>query len=285
MWPAIAAAAIPAVTSLISGFVGSDANETAAGRASDHANNQMAMQIHMANHGLTMRARDAMNAYSQTGIHPLSMLGVNAPSYTPTNFVGTPNNAIGDSIASAGQGIGRAIHATSSEKARLAHAGRLDGLITERAGLENELLRMRIASEFATLKQAANPSMPVGNRWMVDGQGNAPAMPLVKEKPMERSPSEPTNKSAEPGSVTDIGYSRTRTGYAPTRSKDLQDRAEDDAIGSVTWNIRNRLMPTFGVSMNPPYKAPLGFAWRYMPFHQEYRLYKLPGTFKAIPQQ
>lgn len=272
---------IGAGASLLGGFLNRDANEAARREASVSAEEQRRLQKQFATEGLQWRANDAMRAYKATGIHPLSMLGVNAPSYSPVNFVGSGNTAMGDAISNAGQSIARSVEATSNQRERLSHAARLDGLVMERAGLENDLLRMRIASEAAQLRHAANPSNPVGNRWLLDGQGQAPV--LVKDKPMERTPPDISgNVSAEPGAVTDIGYSRTRSGYAPTRSKDLQDRAEDDAIGSVTWNIRNRLLPTFGISSNPPFKAPMGFEWRYMPFHQEYRLYKLPGTFKRI---
>lgn len=275
-------AALGAGASLVGGLINAGAQNRAQQAAENNFSQQWRLQQQMAQGGLTWRAHDAMKAYKETGIHPLSMLGVNAPSYSPISYVGGANTAAGDAISAAGQGLGRAIDATASERDRLAHASRLDSLVHERAGLENELLRVRIASEVAQIKQNANPSMPVGNRWLVDGQGNAPTGPLIKEKPMERSPSDPVNKHTEPGAVTDLGFSRTKSGYAPTRSKDLQDRAEDDAIGSVTWNIRNRLMPTFGLNMSPPYKAPLGFEWRYAPFHQEYRLYKKSGTYKRI---
>lgn len=274
-------ALIDAGASLAGGFLNRSANEDASQAATNARLHESEMQRQFAQAGLRWRASDAMEAYKSTGLHPLAMLGVSGPSYSPVNFVGSANNSMGDAIARAGQGIGRAIDATSSQRERLEHAGRLDALVLERAGLENELLRTRIASENAVTRQSSAPAMPVGARWMVDGQGNAPGA-LVKEKPMERSPGNPGALHTEPGSVTDLGFARTRTGYAPLKSKDTQDRQEEDNIGSFTWNLRNRILPTFGLNYSPPYKAPLGYEWRYVPVHQEYRLYKLRGTYAPI---
>lgn len=263
-------ALIGAGASLAGGFMNQASSDAARRSAEANAQGQQRLQEIFAQTGITWRAHDVMKAYKETGIHPLSLLGVNAPTYSPVSVVGGGGSGVGDAISSAGQGLGRAIDATASEDRRLAHAGRLDRLVMERAGLENDLLRMRIASELAQMKQNANPSMPIGNRWLVEGQGNAPAGAVVN-KVMERiGPG--ANVTAEPGAVTDVGFSRTPSGWAPTRSKDLQDRAEDDAVGSVTWNIRNRLLPSLGLDYNAPFPAPAGKRWVYHSARQEYQL-------------
>lgn len=263
-------AAIAAGAAIGGAFLNQSNAQVARGQAADSAANQQALQMHMAQHGMTMRARDVMNAYSQTGIHPLAMIGMQAPSYTPVNYVGGSDNSVGNAIASGGQSIARSMEATRTASERMEHASRFDGLLMERAGLENELLRARIASEMAVVRQNNNPSMPMGNNWLIPGQGET-VVGGVKNKSMERvAPG--VNMTAEPGAVTDVGFSRTPTGWAPTRSKDLQDRAEDDAIGSVTWNIRNRLLPSLGLDYNGPFPAPAGKRWIYHTGRQEYQL-------------
>lgn len=271
MDPITIGALIAGATSLIGGAVGSNAQQVAAGQSADVAANNQRLQLLMAQSGVTMRADDIMNAYSRTGIHPLALLGVNAPSYTPVNYVGSGASPMGDAIHSSGQNIARAVMASGTEEARMKHASRMDGLVMERAGLENELLRMRIASEMATIRQASSPpAMPIGANWLMDGQGNVTRGAVVN-KAMERiAPG--SNVTAEPGAVTDVGFSRTREGWAPTRSKDLQDRAEDDAIGSITWNVRNRMLPSLGLDYNPPFPAPAGKRWVYHAGRQEYQL-------------
>lgn len=269
-------ALIGAGASLAGGLINSEANDVASGRSQDVANNNAALQMRMAMHGVTMRARDVMNAYGETGLHPLALLGVNAPTYTPVNYVGGGNNAIGDAVSSAGQGIGRALDATASQTERLTHASRLDGLVTERAGLENDLLRMRIASEMAQLKQVqSRPAMPIGGRFLVDGQGEAVGgKTLVVDSPMKRTVADPVSPSQEPGAITDVGYARTKTGWAPVPSKDVKERIEDMMLPSWNWFLRNNLLPSVGSNESPPFKAPAGHYWQFNPWVQEYRLKK-----------
>ena len=58
----------------------------------------------------------------------------------------------------------------------------------------------------------------------------------------------------------------------PVKSKDASERLEDDTLGNLAWNLRNRIQPTLGWRYNPPKrKLPKGYnAWYYDPARQEY---------------
>lgn len=261
-------ALIGAGASLAGGFLNRAANEDASQAASNARLHESEMQRQFAQAGLRWRASDAMEAYKESGIHPLAMLGVSGPSYSPVNFVGSANNSMGDAISSAGQGFGRAIDAAASQSERLEHAGRLDRLLLERGGLENELLKVRIASEVAQINQVRSPSMPVGNRWLVDGQGESPRVHpgsitgLIKEKMMERTPADPAVSYQEPGAIVDRGYAKTGpNSYIRVPGKDVKERIEDDWLQQTLWFIRNNLLPGVVADRTPPFKAPPGKRW------------------------
>lgn len=241
-------ALIAAGSSLIGGIMGSRE------RAKDRS-----MQQEFAKQGIQWKVEDAKKA----GIHPLAALGAQTTSYAPVS-VGQPSIASG--IASAGQDISRAVDATRGTGARLdAYTKTVQDLNLTRMGLENQLL----GSQIAKINQAGTPPpMPGTDRFLIDGQSNSP---LVSDKPLERVLSAGGQPSTEPGAVTDMGFSRTPTGWAPIQSKDFHDRAEEDFWAGLAWNIRNRLMPSFG-SVNPPAGVPLdsGEYWTFNPFRQEY---------------
>lgn len=272
MDPITIGAAIAGAASLAGGFLGSSDKKVAEGHAQDQAANNMRIQMIMAQHGVTMRANDIMNAYNQTGIHPLALTGVQGPTYTPTAFVGGSNSPMGDAISSAGQGIGRAVMATGTERERMAHQGRMDALLMERANLENTILRQRIASENVQLMQNNNPSMPIGNRTLVPGQGNSP---LVKLKPMEVTRTAPGSPSNEPGGNPAQGFLDTATGYMPVRGKSATEQLEDDWIGNVWWNVPHRFLPAIAgrAAYRPPTHVPLkpGHRWYFDGMDGEYR--------------
>lgn len=273
---------------LIGGIINSQANEVAAGRAQDQANNQLAMQLRFAMHGKTMAARDVMAAYGETGIHPLALLGMQSPSYTPVSYSGTPNTAVGDAITSAGQGVGRAIDAASDSRARIAHAGRLDSLITERAGLENDLLRMRIASEVAQLRNVG-PAMPTRgvNPYLVPGQGNTIDAGKVVDQPMKRvGPGSDT--TSEPGAVVDKGWAKVgENQWIAIPGKDFQERTEESGFHKFLHAMRNNVLPGIIANYSPPFRTGPGtdypdHFWSVSPLGQ-YTLVKRGGTYARIP--
>jgi len=231
-------------------------------------NKDRKLQKEFAQSGIQWKVEDAKKA----GIHPLAALGAQTTSYAPVS-VGGPSIASG--LASAGQDIARSVDATRGAGARLdAYTKTVQDLNVRRMGLENELL----GSQIAKIRQAGNPPpMPGSDRFMIDGQANSP---LVQDQSLQRVGSASGQPSTEPGAVVDMGFARTPTGWAPVQSKDFHDRAEEDLAASLTWNIRNRLLPTFGGSYNPPggVSVPNGYYWDYNPVKQEYYLRERKGT-------
>jgi hypothetical protein len=53
---------------------------------------------------------------------------------------------------------------------------------------------------------------------------------------------EPGRPGQERGSITELGFSRTNDGgYVPVMSNDAKQRYEEDIVGEIGWNVRNRL--------------------------------------------
>jgi len=222
------------------------------------------MQKEFAQHGIRWKVEDAKAA----GLHPLAALGAQVSSYAPVS-VGSPG--LGEGLAAAGQDVSRAINATRSSGERVdAYTKSLRDLSLQKMGLENQLL----ASQIAKINQAGTPpALPgAGDRYLIDGQGNSP---LVESSELKRTVSAPGAGSQEPGAIPDVGYARTPSGFAPVMSKDVKDRLEEDWIGSLLWNIRNRLAPTVGNNRNRP-GAEIGADeyWSYSPMAKEDRITK-----------
>lgn len=237
--------AIPGVVgSLVGGILGSntaDANRQAAEQA--NAQN-IALQKEFATSGIQWRAADVMHAYNQTGIHPLALLGVQGSSYTPTNFVGSGSSPMGDAVSSAGQNISRAMMATSSDKARLDTITRMDDLTREGMSLDNELRRVRIASEKARLFQGVGPAMPnPGQSRFVDGQGNTSINTL------DLINSVPSVDTVNP----DVSHAQNiKGGFNPMASKATKELIEDDAFQGAMHFWRNVIAPYFDKGAQSP---------------------------------
>lgn len=268
--------AIGGIVSGIGGLFGASKAEKAAEKA--NAQN-LAYQREFAQNGVQWRATDARKA----GISPLAAMGAQLTSFSPS-FVGSDaGSMVGDAISNMGQGIGRAIDSTRSQTEKTSAVQKTaNDLQIQNMALQNE----KLASEIALVRQTANPpAMPSpGDRFLVDGQGNAPAVPtipvqrgpLVETDPLTRTASEPGRPFMEPGAINDIGFVRTSTGWSPTQSNDAKQRLEDDLVGEAMWSVRNRLAPTIGFNNNPPFAAPKGQFWWYEPLMQEYQLKPLP---------
>lgn len=244
---------ISAVGNIAGGIIGSNAQKDAAAM-------NVKMQKEFAQQGIRWKVKDAEAA----GIHPLYALGANTHSFAPISVGSSP---LAEGISAAGQDIGRAVHATSTDAERAtAFVKTSQQLQLQRMGLENELL----ASQIAKIRQAGSvPAMPsIGSRHLVDGQGDSAGGPII-DAPLKRITSAPEAPSQEVGSVADVAHARTPTGWAPVMSKDVQERTEEDWLGSLYWSIRNRFLPgllddgTGGYS--PPAGVPLkpGHVWRF----------------------
>lgn len=229
--------------------------------AADEINQRnIALQREFAQSGIQWKVEDAKKA----GIHPLYAIGAGTTSFSPvTAGAASP---LGD----IGQDIGRAVTSTMNSEEKV---GAISTKMAE-AQLENQLLQnQKLASDIAKQNQVGSaPPMPVGQRWLVDGQGNIPSAStpnLVADKALERVAADPGRPFSEPGALTDVGYVRTAGGgYAPVPSKDAKERIEDNVIQEVMWAIRNNLLPSLGVNEAPP-RVP--GHWYYNPLYQEYR--------------
>lgn len=215
------------------------------------------LQKQAMHHGIEYKVNDAKRA----GVHPLAALGAQTFNPSPISLGAAP-----ETVASMGQDITRAVAAGSKPgTAEQSLTKVAAGLELENRKLQNEYL----AAQIAKIKQAGQPpGIPSPDqRHLIDGQLESG----IKISPIEQGTTAPGAPSQEAGAVADIGYSRTPSGWAPVRSKDLMDRSDDDFIGMLTWNARNRLYPSFGFNLNPP-NTPLkpGHVWVYSPVKQEY---------------
>lgn len=237
------------------------------------------LQKEFAQQGLSWKIADAMK--NKDLVHPLYSIGGAGASYTPSAIFLSSGASMSDTLGSIGQDVGRAVNATRTADDRF--DAKVKALQLERGELENAKLRSEIAK-----MGPSTPAMPIGARYLVDGQGEsvvpspssssvkASGGQLVTDKALERVPAAPGQPQSEPGAITDVGYARTATGWAPVPSKDVKERIEDNIIQEAMWAFRNNVMPTFGYNKAPPpFPAPEGKAWVYNPLRQEYRLQRI----------
>lgn len=209
------------------------------------------------------------------GLHPLAVLG--------TNFVQGSSHSIGSYsgggrdyswLSDAGQGIGRAAGALLSKEDRAkqqAYDEHRMALDIENKQLQNDAMRLNMDAtkqdmvrqlardaERSLINHAQTPGFSVGvdgrtTRSVIDGQNNAIGSSLMKVKPAEIVASDPKAYHAEAGSVPEVRFARTSDGgYAPVRSSALEEALEDDWLGSLAWNVRNFLAPSFGSQSSRP---------------------------------
>lgn len=245
----------------------------------------IALQKEFAQSGIQWKVKDAEAA----GINPLYALGASTTSFSPVSVGGGADMSMPNAVSRMGQDIGRAVDAGLNPSGKVdAYTQQRQNLQLENGFLQNQLLSAQIAK----LRQTpAAPGVPSdGTSSDIPGQGQflptkANAIPVVEEtdkshiktEPMERQASDPNNPNREAGMVSDVGFTRTRSGYMPVRSKDAVDRLDDDMLGNFAWNMRNRLAPTFQMNRETPYPAPPHHYWKYHPLMQEYRLYDSAG--------
>lgn len=118
-----------------------------------NAKRNIKLQKEFAKTGIQWKAEDARKA----GIHPLYALGAQTHSFSPVSV----GSDFGTAFANAGQDLSRAMHATRTEDQRQdAYSKTLQDLQVQKFGLENESLKMDIASKAARLAQQSTPAMP-----------------------------------------------------------------------------------------------------------------------------
>lgn len=262
---------ISAGTKILGGFLGQNEAEKAREAQSQHIAQQMALQKEFAKSGIRWRVEDAKRA----GIHPIYALGSSGASYTPVSANFAADTSVPSAMAAAGQDLGRAINATRSGTERVdAFTKAAQALTLEKGSLENEVLRLELASKTARLRQQTNPAMPISDNWLIPGQAETLVAP--KDSPLERVVSAPGAPHQEHAAIGDVGFARTKTGYAPVPSKDVKERIEDNLIQEVMWAVRNNIMPSLGFYDPPKFKPDEGKKWIYNPLRQEYQQWRKP---------
>lgn len=262
---------ISAGASILGGIFGSKEADKAREAQAQHLAQQAALQKEFAQHGIKWRVEDAKRA----GIHPIYALGSSGATYTPSSAAFTADTSLPSALAAAGQDIGRAVNATRTQTERVsAFTQAAQGLALEKGKLENDVLRLEIASKAGRLRQEAAPSFP-GNNYLVPGQAQSGAVG-PKDSPLERVQAAPGAPHQEHAAISDLGWAKTKTGYAPIPSKDVKERIEDNLIQEVMWSIRNNLMPNFGFYDPPPMSPGEGRKWIYNPVRQEYQSWSNP---------
>lgn len=289
---AILPAVIAGGASLLGGILGWKSNRDANKANAAIADKNMAMQKEFATHGVRWKVADAQAA----GLHPLAALGTNTANFSPVSGHQIGDTSMPNALASMGQDVSRAVHATRTQDER---TKAMADLSLENASLQNDLLRSQIAKINANM----NPAFPGGSPGIIEGQGNSqPTAPEVIMKPLERIKSSATQPAQEVGEVPDYGFVRTPTGLAVVPSKDVKEKIEDQFIPEAMWALRNQLLPNLGGGPTPPdpskYPLPRGaVAWKWSRAAQEFRpvwdLYnikehqfkqrKLQGRTKAAP--
>lgn len=234
-------------------------------------------QEEFAKNGISWRVADAKNA----GIHPLYALGASIPSFSPSTYVGGESDS-GAHWSGVGQDISRAILAASREEDRLDN--KLQSLGVERAELENELLRSKIAREKGQIGPPMPPLEPGPSRSLMASPDSGEV--LLERGPMKSTESEPGHPWQEPGSINDVGFARTPTGLTPVPSSDVKNRIEDQIIPELMWSFRNNLLPSIGQGVKPPSSwLPDGAVdWKWSLFKQEWQpVWSPEGVTRSVP--
>lgn len=227
------------------------------------AERNIALQREFAQNGIRWKVEDAKAA----GLHPLYAMGANTHSFNPV-AVGVEREPSSPSplkaLGSMGQDVSRAIMSTQTESERQRDALLMDGLRLDNEGkvLENQIRASQLA------KMQVGPAMPssVESENFIPGQGNGPK---IKTVPVERAASATGRPAQEAGWKPDVGLARTDKGLVPVIPKDMSEAYESDLLGSIGWQVRNRLMPMVDRSIAPPkHMLPKGYThWEYSPLH------------------
>lgn len=292
MWSGLGSAFVGAAGSVAGGLLSGMPQGAGKGFAREMWQKNYDAQREFAQNGIRWKVADAKAA----GLHPLAALGTGS-YFSPSGSIGSVDAGGGSDaswLADVGQNIGRAIDAkaTAEERAKAEEANdRITNLKIEGLELDNQqkkldqatqLAQQVTASQRAVRNTALPPAMPslrtrpdgatVG--FIMPGQGDSTSSSLFEVKPAEITANNPTRIGQEAGSHPDIKFIRLDDGgYSPVRSQAQEEALEDDALGTLAWNIRNRIKPTLGFDYSPPPQSylPDGFdTWEYNIWNQAY---------------
>lgn len=281
MFSGIGSALVGAAGKIAGGLLGNASRSN----PTDHYWDNAALQKEFAKNGIRWKVADAKAA----GLHPLAALGAQTTAYTPGYVGDTGSQNDYSFLGEAGQQIGRAIDAkaTAEERARNRdYQEKANDLTLENMQLQNDALKMDMVTRLARdAERAVNtqqqvPVMPsfrtrADGATIMPGQGDASTSGLFKIEPPELVASHPQTPYAEAGSHAEVKFTRTSDGgYAPVRSQAMEEALEDDLLGSLAWNLRNRLSATAydSISGAPPdsYLPGRNWTWTFNPVKQAY---------------
>lgn len=257
---------ISAGASLAGGFLGQKNAKDARESTERMAQQNIDLQREFAQSGIQWRTADALKA----GIHPIYALGSAGASFSPVSANFSADTSLPNALASAGQDIGRAVNATRTGSQRVdAYTKTAQALQLENQGLQNENLKIELASKTARLNQQANPPMPApGDSWLIPGQAQSGQPKYVESKPFEQTPGDPSRRSQELGANPDTGHLRTSGGLFPVPGQKAKEAIEDNFYQETMHFIRNNLLPMIAPAFNqPPHAADKGQAWVYDPVY------------------
>lgn len=217
-------------------------------------------QKEFAQNGIRWRVDDA----KKSGIHPLFAIGANTSGFAPVSGY-SGDGGISDFSSSMGQSIDRAVQAKKTPAEReienLQQQKMFDLDVQQKEA--NIALTNAEISRIANLSQQQVPPMPKAfgrSGMIIDGQAQSYPTAGTTNKPAEVISSF-AGGYQQAGHNPDVAYDLANGGYTMRMSDSQKDANEDDAIGTVQWNFRNRLFNP----PSPPYKAKAGYKWFYNP--------------------
>jgi len=242
---------ISAGTSLLGGLFGSQDKANALKVQQQMAAQNIALQKEFAQSGIQWKVADAKAA----GIHPLYGLGASTHSFSPVSVGNDPSSPMGEAIGKMGQDIGRAVTvAASAEDRMIALKGAK--LSLENQGLQNDVLRMKLASEQARLAQGnPGPGIPTGFSMLPSKSGD----PEVKTEEDTRQIMTPFGKKLRIMNTPDAQIYENRygdiwqeIGGTANLIGDVAVNAYDFAAPYVSRFVRNWERSDFGRRYRAP---------------------------------
>lgn len=190
----------------------------------DIANQNIALQREFAQMGIRWRVDDARAA----GIHPLAALGASGASFNPIQPLLQELPSENSWKHQMGQNLRGMLMNKLDPTSRV-----MNNLSLERAGLENDLLRVQIANQSAGQGGAIDPYL-TGQPNSLDGN------PMVVDVPLRRVASDPVDPSKEVGALNDWQMVRTKDGYAVVPAQGVKQAIEDSPM-EYQWLARAAL--------------------------------------------
>ncbi len=241
-----------------------DANEaTLANAALDRD-----LQKEFAQKGIRWRVEDAQAA----GIHPLYSLGASIPGYNPSAIRLDSSSSWGKGLHQAGQDISRSIDSTRTRSERL--SSRSHALSLERGELENQLLRVQIAKLNASQTGPPLPSAVPGATSALPGSGDIPSVSPYEVKRVQIPAVQRSKRHQSAGAFPETRWARTRTGFSPVPDREAYEDADIGNPSAWPWYWRNQILPSLGVSGDPPPDnwLPMGASgWEWFPSRGEWQ--------------